>query len=159
MITREVRLAPAIRGNGWGKYLVAAVVSLVSGCATAAGPVVTPSPVVSPAPAGAVGYLEGRAAIGPLTPVEKVGVPSPTPSPAMCTAQGLTIHDARSSAEVARFSLQPDCTYRVALKPGRYVVDLMRTQGIGGSKDLPKTVDIEGGRTLRLDISIDTGIR
>ena len=119
----------------------------------------TPSPTPPATPASGAGYLEGKADIGPLVPVEKVGVPPPTPSPAVCTARGLTVRDAKTGAEVARFNLQPDCTYRVALKPGTYIVDLQRTQGIGGSKDLPKTVEIESGKTVRLDISIDTGIR
>ena len=69
------------------------------------------------------------------------------------------MRDARTEAEVARFSLQADCTYRVTLKPGTYVVDLIRVRGIGGSKDLPFTVEIQSGKTVRLDISIDTGIR
>lgn len=103
--------------------------------------------------------MEGRASIGPLTPVQKAGVPPPTPSPAVCTARGLTVRDATSNSEVTKFNLQADCTFRVALNPGKYVVGLAQPQGIGGSKDLPKTVEIEGGRTVRLDISIDTGIR
>lgn len=130
------------------------MLGLTSACGPLTGPSTTPS-----APASAVGYLEGRADIGPLTPVEKVGVPPPTPSPEICTARGLTVRDAKSDKEVARFSLEGDCTYRVALKPGVYVVDLVRTQRIGGSKDLPKTVEVEAGKTVLLDISIDTGIR
>ena len=58
----------------------------------------------------------------------------------------------------ARFDLQPDCTYRIALSPGTYRVELQR-QGIDSSKDLPRTVTIANGQTTRLDISIDTGIR
>jgi hypothetical protein len=46
----------------------------------------------------------------------------------------------------------------VTLKPGTYIVDIQR-QGIGGSPQLPKTVTIRAGETIRLDISIDTGIR
>jgi hypothetical protein len=38
------------------------------------------------------------------------------------------------------------------------VVDI-RKQGIGRSGDLPKTVAIHAGETVRLDIDIDTGIR
>lgn len=125
-------------------------------CGVPAGPSV-PAPTSSSA--GVVGYLEGRASIGPLTPVEKVGVPPPTPSPAACAARGLTVREATGDTEVAKFNLQSDCTYRVALRPGSYVVNLARTQGIGGSKDLPQIVAIESGKTVRLDISIDTGIR
>ena len=105
-----------------------------------------------------MGYLEGRASIGPLQPVERVGVPAPTPSPAACSARGLVVFDAQTGAEVTRFDLASDCTYRVALSPGTYRVELQR-RGIDSSKDLPQTVTISTGQTTRLDISIDTGIR
>ncbi|HET8632095.1 MAG TPA: hypothetical protein VFL91_32100 [Thermomicrobiales bacterium] len=120
----------------------------------------SPSPAASASPgAAAPGYLEGRAAIGPLQPVERVGVPTPTPPPAVCTARALAIDAADGRTPVATVQLQPDCTYRVALPPGIYVVRLAQRPGIGGSKDLPKTVTIASGQTTRLDISIDTGIR
>lgn len=152
-------MTTAIRGSGRRGWLVAALASLTWTCAAGTGAVATPLPAPSPTVIGAAGYLEGRATIGPLTPVEKLGVPSPTPSPAVCTSRGLTVRDPGTNLEAASFSLQPDCTFRVALKPGTYIVELARGQGIGGSKDLPKSVEIESGRTVRLDISIDTGIR
>jgi len=52
----------------------------------------------------------------------------------------------------------PDTGYLVVLKPGTYVVDIPH-RGVGGSRDLPQTVTIRSGETIRLDISIDTGIR
>ena len=104
------------------------------------------------------GYLEGHASIGPLQPVERVGVPPPSPSPAACTSRGLVVIDVQTGVEAARFDLQPDCTFRVALSPGTYRVELQR-RGIDSSKDLPQTVGIAAGQTTRLDISIDTGIR
>jgi hypothetical protein len=52
----------------------------------------------------------------------------------------------------------PETGYTVDLKPGTYVVDIPH-QGIGGSGELPATVTIRSGGTVRLDISIDTGIR
>jgi hypothetical protein len=110
------------------------------------------------AASAAMGFLEGRASIGPLQPVERVGVPASTPSPAACTARGLVVFDAQTGAEATRVDLAPDCTYRVALSPGTYRVELQR-RGIDRSKDLPQTVTISGGQTTRLDISIDTGIR
>ncbi|MFI5267425.1 MAG: hypothetical protein ACHQ7M_08620, partial [Chloroflexota bacterium] len=42
-------------------------------------------------PAAATGYLAGHVTIGPLQPVERVGVPSPTPPPAACTARRLLV--------------------------------------------------------------------
>ena len=104
------------------------------------------------------GYLEGQVSIGPLQPVERVGVPPPTPSPAMCTARGLVISQADTNTEVARFALDPDCGYHVALSAGRYRVELDR-RGLDFSRNLPRVVTITVGQTRRLDISIDTGLR
>jgi hypothetical protein len=116
------------------------------------------SSTVLPAPTAAVGHLEGRATIGPLQPVERVGVPPPTPSPAACTARGLIVYAADSGAEVVRFSFGPDCTYRAELAPGNYRVELDR-RGIDISKNLPQNVTITNGQVTRLDVCIDTGIR
>lgn len=137
----------------------------VSACGPAARPDPASSPAASAATAGPtiapnalLGYLAGQASIGPLQPVERVGVPPPTPSPAACAARGLVVFDARTGVEAARFELEPDCTYQVALPAGSYRVELQR-RGIDASKDLPRAVTISAGQVTRLDISIDTGIR
>jgi hypothetical protein len=114
--------------------------------------------VATPVPTSPMGYFEGQVAIGPLQPVERVGVPPPTPSPAVCTARGLVVYRADTGAVAARFPLGPDCGYRVALPPGSYRVELDR-RGIDFSRDLPRVVTITAGQTTRLDLSIDTGIR
>jgi hypothetical protein len=113
------------------------------------------APLVAPSP---LGYLEGQVTIGPLQPVQRVGVPPPTPSPAACTARGLVVYQADTGAEVARFALGPDCSYSAALPPGNYRVELDRS-GIDRSMDLPRVVTITAGQVTRLDVSIDTGIR
>jgi hypothetical protein len=59
---------------------------------------------------------------------------------------------------VATVTADPETGYSVTLKPGTYIVDIPH-QGIGGSQGLPETVTIRSGQTVRLDISIDTGIR
>jgi len=107
----------------------------------------------------AVGYLEGRATVGPLTPVERIGVPTPTPSPELCGGIGLTVLEADGTTEVARLQLRPDCTFAFALTPGSYIVRLRPGSNIQFSKDLPKTVKVERGETTRLEFSVDTGIR
>jgi hypothetical protein len=71
-----------------------------------------------------VGYLEGHADIGPLQPVERLGVPSPEPSREVCTARGLSVYASDWTTEVSSFNLQADCTYQVALPTGWYVVQL-----------------------------------
>jgi len=66
---------------------------------------------------GGTGFLEGQVTIGPLTPVERVGVPTPTPSAQVCTSRGLTIYAQDGATEVTSFQFQPDCSYRVSLCP------------------------------------------
>src|SRR5437868_5551153 len=96
-----------------------------------------------------VGYLQGQVSIGPLQPVDRVGVPPPTPSPTLCTAQTLIVDAADGATEVTRFPLQPDCSYRVSLPPGTYVVRLAPL-GIEHAPILPATVSIASGATTRL---------
>jgi hypothetical protein len=116
---------------------------VMSACGPQPQPVPSGSAATSAVPLGAtvvasaaVGYLEGRASIGPLQPVERIGVPLPTPSAAACTARCLIVFDAQTGAEATRFDLAFDCTYRFALSPGTYRVELQR-RGIDSSKDLP----------------------
>src|SRR6476620_4386314 len=99
MDDRDSRFAPAgprnhLRVKGLASTAVArmlaqvGVVLVVGACGpqaqlTASGSPAASGVPVSPtaAPRAAMGYLEGRASIGPLQPVERVGVPAPTPSP------------------------------------------------------------------------------
>lgn len=106
----------------------------------------------------APGYLQGHVNIGPLLPVERVGVPSPTVRPEVYAARTIVILQRDGKTEVLRVKPDDHGNYRVELAPGQYVVDLARV-GIDRAKGLPATVTIESGRTTTLDIEVDTGIR
>ncbi len=125
---------------------------LLAGCAV---------PGAAPQPTSAPGELAGNVNIGPLTPVERVGVPTPTPPPEVFTSRGIQVFQADGKTPVTSVMFSPDGTYRVALAPGKYVVALLKP-GIGGmgmARSLPAEVTIVSGQTTRLDIDIDTGIR
>lgn len=112
---------------------------------------------VSPAGAGnATGTLTGTVSIGPLCPVEPCTV-SRDQLLAAYAARPISISTA-GGTPVASVTADPVTGYSVALRPGTYVVDAAHG-GIGGSRDLPKTVTIRSGETVWLNISIDTGIR
>ncbi len=114
--------------------------------------------LVACAPTPAPGQLEGHVTIGPLTPVEKAGeTPAPIP-PEVCTARAVEVFKADAKALAAHVQVGPDCTYRVTLAPGSYVVDIAHT-GIDRARDLPRKVTIASGQTVQLDVDIDTGIR
>lgn len=121
-------------------------------------PSITQQPSVSTG--SSKGIIRGKVNIGPLTPVERVGVPTPTLSSEVCTSRGLSIYNQNGNALITTFFFLPDCTYIVELFPGTYVVKLKDSKiGIGGSKTLPRTITLQGNKTVTLDIDIDTGIR
>lgn len=158
---RGVQQLPTSLRKSVSCSLALAGVMLVSACGPLAqAPPPSPSLPTGPLPTPnqQAGYLEVRASIGPLDPVERIGVPSPTPAPAACTSRGLGVYTSDTGAEVERVSFAPDCTCRVALAPGSYRVELDR-HGIDLSRDLPQTVQVQPGQTTSLDVSIDTGIR
>jgi hypothetical protein len=122
------------------------------------------------------GRLSGNVSIGPLSPVQREGTVEPTPAPEVdaratsaratayaratnvwATGRTIVIYEEDGQTEVKRVQVRPDGTYEIILLNGRYVVDIGRS-GIDSAADLPKTVQINGGR-ITLDIDIDTGIR
>ena len=131
--------------------LLALLAIALTGCQImdAAG---VPSPLVKP------GALAGHVSIGPLTPVQRVGVPEPTVPPEVYAARQVIIYHSDGQKEVTRLKLDANGNYSVTLAPGQYVVNMART-GIGGARDLPATVTITSNLTTTLDISVDTGIR
>jgi hypothetical protein len=102
------------------------------------------------------GTLTGKVSISPLCPVEPCTIPHDR-LVAAYAARPITISTPEGIV-VTTVTADPESGYTVALKPGMYVVAIPK-QGIGGSPDLPATVTIRSGETVRLDISIDTGIR
>jgi len=107
-------------------------------------------------PAEETGRLTGNVSVGPLCPVEPCTV-SHDRLIAAYAARPITVTTSAGTL-VATITANPETGYSVSLKPGTYVVDIQH-QGPGGSRDLPATVTLCRGETVRLDISIDTGIR
>ena len=104
------------------------------------------------------GTLQGHVNIGPLSPVERAGAPPPTVPPEVYAARQIVIYSSDGNKVVTRISPDAEGNYRVTLAPGSYTVDMARV-GIDRAKGLPTTVTVESGKTITLDISIDTGIR
>ncbi len=104
---------------------------------------------------GETGTLSGKVSVGPICPVERVGVPCPVP-PEAYTSREVIVYS--ETTIVARSHFNSDGTYRFELPAGQNFVAIPQS-GIGGSKELPKTITITAGKTTTLDFSIDTGIR
>lgn len=108
-------------------------------------------------PLSQMGVLEGKVTVGPICPVERVDQPCPVPEAAY-TSREVVVYKTDETTEVARQHFTKDGNYKFELAPGIYIINTPR-QGVGGSKDLPQTVIIKVGETLKLNFDIDTGIR
>jgi len=102
------------------------------------------------------GVLHGKVDIGPITPVQQ-STPVPTP-PEVYAARKVLVYDSGHNKLLYTVSLDDNGNYRIELEPGTYVVDINHV-GIDRSSEVPKTIEIEPGITVVLNISIDTGLR
>ncbi len=103
------------------------------------------------------GILEGKVSIGPICPVAQVGNPC-LPTKETFTSREIVIFTQNTHTEVVRTHLKEDGSYVIQLPTGSYTVEIA-ANGIDSSKELPKTVTISSGTKVKLDFSIDTGIR
>jgi hypothetical protein len=108
-------------------------------------------------PAAANATLTGNVSVGPLCPVEPCTL-SHDQLVAAYAARPIGIAKP-GGAVIASVIADPDTGYAVSLRPGTYTIVDIHHLGIGGSRDLPKTITLRSGETVWLNISIDTGIR
>jgi hypothetical protein len=103
------------------------------------------------------GILEGNVTIGPICPVERPGIPCPVPCEAY-QARKILIYDKSGTKLLQQVNIDCAGHYRVELKAGEYTVDVNHV-GIGHVTNVPKKIEIKAGKTIELNIDIDTGIR
>jgi hypothetical protein len=96
--------------------------------------------------------LRGLVTRGPITPICMVEQPCDEP------AAGVKLAFLRAGQIVQTARTDENGKYRVVLRPGAYSVRVARTAAIGRGLT-PRTVRVVRGRFLRVDFSIDTGIR
>ena len=104
------------------------------------------------------GTLQGKVTVGPLSPVEQVGVPTSVPPAEVYTSRGIQINRAGSDKAFKQLNFFSDGTYSIDLPPGEYTVTLQNT-GMDRSPELPANITIQSDEITLLNISIDTGIR
>lgn len=119
-------------------------------------PLMTNSP--APTPLATFGIIKGKVTVGPLTPVERVDQPTPTPAPAVFTSRAINILDDETQVVIKKVFFKADGTYQVELPPGRYRLELVKN-GMDRAKNLPKVILLERGQAIVFDVEIDTGIR
>jgi hypothetical protein len=96
--------------------------------------------------------LWGEVRRGPIVPVCVAEQPCDAP------AKGVTLGFVRSGVVVRRATTNDLGRYRVRLPAGTYSVRLSQKPAIGRNLD-PVQARVRAGRFVRVDFSIDTGIR
>ncbi len=92
--------------------------------------------------------------------MQRAEEPASRVPPEVYAAYPIKIFKPDGQTWVADVKVGQDGTYRVALAPNNYVVALAGANiRISRGRDLPKTITIASGQTVRLDIAIDTGMR
>jgi hypothetical protein len=105
------------------------------------------------------GLLEGHLKI--ISPKE-VELTDETPSkivPETYVDYPLIILNHDGKKEIARVTADENGNYRVALPPGDYVLDVPGRRPKGHVRAKPQSFTIISKQTVRVDMSIDTGIR
>lgn len=105
------------------------------------------------------GKIIGHISIGPICPVE-TNPPQPQCQPTIETYKAFPLTLFRNDGypvKVATIIGDSNGYYELVLEPGKYVIQHEGTSGIGGMQ--PASFTVEKGKTLTLDLSIDTGIR
>jgi len=109
--------------------------------------------------AAPMGFVKGHLKI--ISPKE-VELAEETPS--KITAENyadylLIILSRDGKKEIARVKADENGNYRVALAPGDYVLDVQGRPPKGHVRAKPQSFTIVSNQTVRVDMSIDTGIR
>lgn len=131
-LSHRVRLAPA------ALLLACALAAFVAGCDSA------------PAPANS--GVQGEVRIGPVSPVEQQGVPNDKPYVAT-----FRIEQASDGKVAAEATSAADGSFKVALAPGRYVLEPVNGTPVPIAQPQEFTVSAGGFTTVRVDY--DSGIR
>ena len=111
--------------------------------------------VLAAAPAGAASTASGLRGVvtrGPISPVCAAEQPCDAP------ATHVTLVFARGGHAAGRATTDNQGRYRVRLAPGLYHVSRIAASRIGGGLK-PDEARVRAGRFVRVDFSIDTGIR
>ena len=109
--------------------------------------------------AGAQGFVEGHLKIISSREVE-LADQTPSEGTALNYADyPLVILSRDGKKEIARVTANESGQYRVALPPGNYVLDVQGRRPKGHVRAKPQPFTIISNQTVRVDMSIDTGIR
>jgi hypothetical protein len=107
---------------------------------------------------GALGFLEGHLRILAAKEVELAEGNTPKFS-ADYSEYPLIILSEDGNKEIARVTAGENGKYRVALRPGDYILDVHGRRPKGGLRAKPQPFKVISNRTAHVDMTIDTGVR
>lgn len=113
--------------------------------------------IVTPEAAVGTGTLSGHMDIGPVCPVERVGEPC-QPTPEMFAAHPIQIYNSNQTTLVQTLTPDASGNFSTTLPAGVYYVSTP-TSRVGSVTGLPVVVRVESGKSVVVNVSIDTGIR
>ena len=100
--------------------------------------------------------IRGIALAGPVSPVERPGVPNTRPLPGAI----ITVRPARGGEGIARERADQNGRFKIALEPGRYLIEPLPPRA---NALLPRgktdTVEVPVNRFTEVVVTYDTGIR
>lgn len=105
------------------------------------------------------GVLAGHVNIGPICPVERMPPdPACKPTPEMFQTRKIFVYKSDKQTIISTISLDDNGNFSENLPVGSYYINMLG-QAVGGISGVPTIVKIEDGKTVILNIDIDTGIR
>jgi hypothetical protein len=105
---------------------------------------------------GGASGIQGVAVEGPISPVERPGVPNTRPLPYAI----ITVQPAGGGAEIARQQADANGQFQIPLNPGSYlIVPLPPQPGAFLPRGTPQAVTVPAGTFVNVTVQYDTGIR
>jgi Prealbumin-like fold domain len=105
---------------------------------------------------GGTSGIQGIAVEGPISPVERPGVPNTRP----LAGAIITVQPAGGGQEIARQATDANGQFQIALNPGTYlIVPLPPQPGAFLPRGTPQTVTVPAGAFVNVTVQYDTGIR
>ena len=128
------------------KYLILGCLSLLAGTCLA-------SDSVPP------GFLEGRLRILTTTEVDLADGNTSKFSAADYSECPLIILSQDNKKEIARVIANENGKYRVALPPGKYILDVQGRMPKGRMRAKPQLFTVISNQAVHVDMDVDTGVR
>jgi hypothetical protein len=114
--------------------------------------------IISSVRAAPQGFAEGHLKIISLKEVELAETGPSKFAAANYAEYPLIIFSQDGHKEIARVVAEKDGSYRVALPPGDYILDVQGRRP-GGVRTKPQPFTVVSNQTVRVDMNVDTGIR